>query len=86
MNTYNYNRDLLSKYVLIAETYWYWGKNSIRLPEKLWNFLKVGRNYRVIKDKNIQKIFFDWLQGQRDMGYLGEPIKFHSVNNRYNGL
>lgn len=86
MNIHNYNRDLLSKYVLIAETYWYWGKNGILLPERLWNSLKVGRNYKVIKDTDIQKMFFNWLQVHQNMGYLGEPIKFHSVNNRYNGL
>lgn len=85
-NFHNLKRDLSSKYVLAAEIYWYWGKKGVLLPETLWSSLKVGRNYKVISDANIQNIFFNWLKSQQGKGYLGEPIKFRSHNNRYNGL
>lgn len=86
INLHNFNRDLESKYVLIGETYWYWGCNAIILPLNIWQHLRVGRNHKVIEDKNIQNQFFAWLMNQSQKGYLGDPIRLHAINNRYNGF
>ncbi len=64
-------KDLEGKYVLISETFYYFGSKSIALPED-FSELKVGRGYKSNFSADFIKKFLDFIH-QYTQGVYGPP-------------
>lgn len=69
--------DTGGKYVLISQTYYYFGSNCILIPDKFREVCNRGRNMKgpSIPD-NIAFEFIDWLQSKYSYGIHGDPINW----------
>lgn len=84
VNIYNRDRDLKSKYVLISNEFWYFGKNAVSIPDEFINICKKGPGHRSDFSENYISRFLGWIQENYERGYSGSPNYFtHFV--RYDG-
>ncbi len=79
-NEENASRDLNSKFVLISQTFSYWGREAIEIPEHLRNFegddlYPHVRNLRNSYSTAMQGAIGDWFN-QLPRGRLGRPISW----------
>ena len=71
-------KDTRNPRVLISETFVYYGKNSIEIPDVLCNgdnhvVQNCGRGHRCNFSENFRQDFIDWLEAQMHIGIAGEP-------------
>ncbi|OIP53335.1 MAG: hypothetical protein AUK31_01690 [Fibrobacteres bacterium CG2_30_45_31] len=85
VNKDNYTRDLRSKYVLISQKYWYWGKDAVRVPSKYQVFIHKGIGQKKVQNDALILNFVTWLESMGSLGYIGAPFKFQRDFERYNG-
>ncbi len=89
INQRNMKRDLGSKFVLISEEFYYFGKKAISIPAKFRNKNSVNiclesQGYKCKFPEDFVGEFIDWIQGNNELGYLGDPIQFKKFE-RYKG-
>jgi hypothetical protein len=85
INQRNYDRDLPGIYVLISNSYWYWGRSAIELPLQFHQFIKDGIGQKKINDEKQIHNFANWLNSFSEDGYIDKPISFSGAFTRYNG-
>jgi hypothetical protein len=83
-NRYNMDRDLKSKFVLISQHFWYFGRNAVKIPDAFSQICKKGRGYKCHFDFNFIDEFLQWLK-KFPRGYNGDPLLFNSFE-RYDGI
>lgn len=67
--------DIGGQYVLISKTFYYFGENSIAIPEKYWEVCSKGRNMKGPSiPKDIAVKFIKWVQKNHSIGIHGDPI------------
>lgn len=73
-------KDIGGKYVLISKTFYYFGENSILIPERFRDVCSNGRNMKgpSIDTKNAEK-FIKWVQDKYDLGVHGDPISWKGI-------
>lgn len=78
------NRDIGGENVLISQTFYYFGGNSINIPEIFFpemNGEKL-RNYKIL-DTNTGKQFIQWLSDEFEKGIHGDPSSWSiHLNNK----
>jgi hypothetical protein len=84
VNLYNLERDTSVDFVLIASTFYYFGKNAWKIPGRLTrHVVKSGRGHRCPEPKYAETLL-GALSEFGEPGYYGDPIQFESFQ-RYNG-
>jgi len=66
-------RDLRGKNVLICDTFWYFGKNAIELPEQFGPLVKKGIGHKNTKDNKMKNDLLEWLSKNYSTGIHGKP-------------
>lgn len=89
-NHYNMERDLKSKFVLISEVFYYFGKSAIDIPNRLRNNNGIdicvpGRGYKYKFPGGFIKEFLVWVTTSFKKGYHGNPNQFDAFE-RYDGI
>ena len=84
-NYKNYNRDVPGEKVLVAEQFWYFGKQAIEIPSSLICLTGAKRGHRVWKDTNFYYDVKAWLENLNDSGFIGKPCKFSEPFQWYSG-
>lgn len=81
-NKKNLKQDLLGKFVLISDTFLYFGESHFEIPDE---FKKICCKFRDIckssMNENI-KDFFAWIFDNYDEGILGDPIDWKDYNQK----
>jgi hypothetical protein len=85
VNMLNLNRDTKSSHVLIADYFFYFGKNHVEIPDHLLGVAYDGRGYKYSFEPALVLSFLEWLQNNYQPGYHGDPIQFDGNFIRYNG-
>lgn len=84
INYYNLNRDIGSEFVLISDTFYYFGKNNIEIPENLIsNICKKGQGFKYV-DETSSITLLELLKSY-SLGYHGDPIQFENFI-RHDGI
>ena len=83
-NEFNTKRDTRSKYVLISDTYYYFGRMPIKIPEIFCEYLYIRRGFKIIRDEEVIKHITDWLSMDYQTGYHADPLFFDKFQ-RYDG-
>lgn len=85
-NKYNMERDLKSKFVLISNSFWFFGKEPLQLQEHFKETMCTkGRGHKCIKDRQLIETFISWLEDNFPKGYHCDPQLFNSFM-RYDGI
>lgn len=84
-NILNYSRDVPGKCVLVAEEFWYWGRDAINLPPQFLRLANIGIGHITINDPSFIQSFLTWLRNMQDSGYIGTPNMFSKQFQRYDG-
>lgn len=72
-NLTNMSRDLENgKYVIFAEEFYYFGKNSIEIPKIMEDIIIKGQGHQKYKNKDYIEIFEPWIRTQKQ-GINGNP-------------
>ena len=66
------NRDLSGEYVLISYNYWFFGKNSLEIPDNLQDIRIKQQGYKSTSIKSYFNIFLNFLN-QYKQGIYGKP-------------
>lgn len=85
VNELNLNRDTKSNHVLIADYFFYFGKNHVAIPPELLTIAYDGRGYKYSFEDSLVLAFLEWLQTSFRPGYYGDPIQFDGNFIRYDG-
>lgn len=84
-NHYNLNRDKKSEFVLIAEEFYYFGKNNIQIPESIVPHVCIsGQGRKYIRDKDSIVTLLNILKTYPKR-YIGDPILFEKFQ-RHDGI
>lgn len=83
INFNNLNRDISGKYVLISDSFYYFGKKAIKLPDDLKSICKERQGYKCNFEKELLDRLISWLKSH-NKGINGLPISFNSFK-RYKG-
>jgi hypothetical protein len=83
INNKNLNRDKKGEFVLIASEFYYFGKDSIEIPENLKSEFTVGIGHRRV-DKAAASKVINWLEENFENGYQSDPLLFENFE-RYKG-
>lgn len=84
-NFHNLNRDTQSDFVLISETFYYFGEFSIRIPNNWQNDICVKyQGYKKYIPKTISNNFIDWIISTFHIGIHAAP-KLFTTFERYKG-
>jgi len=88
VNMENLRRDLKSEYVLTSSYYWYFGGDSVLIPDR---FKATGQNlcctrigHIVLEEEGVIEEFVGWLKGLCAPGYIADPLEFKAFS-RYSG-
>ena len=84
-NEINLRTDTSSKFVLISNNFYYFGKDAIEIPkdfreEIYWS----GRKYKKVRDLDCLDSFIRWVEKNFQKGYHSGPLLFESFK-RYDG-
>jgi len=73
-NKNHLTRDVGGKKVLISQTFYYFGENSIEIPEALFDKMNGEklRNYKIL-DSNIGSQFIQIVRNKYEIGIHGDP-------------
>lgn len=67
--------DTGGRYVLISKTFFYFGDNAVKIPERFWPVCSEGRNMKGPSiPLGIADNFISWLQNKYTIGIHGDPI------------
>lgn len=84
-NPLNMERDLKSKYALISDNFWYFGRNAIPIPKQMSDQIrKNGQGYKCRFLEDFINEFIKWVTERFTPGYYGNPRQFKSFE-RYSG-
>ncbi|GHT36380.1 hypothetical protein FACS189427_07870 [Planctomycetales bacterium] len=86
VNKFNLKKDIGGGFVLISKTYWYFGKESPLIPQKLQEIIVKGRSYRIFEEEKLIFRLENWLRSFPESGRRGNPLKFDNDFERYNGI
>lgn len=79
INERHQDRDTGGEYVLISKEFYYFGHNSLKIPEEYIKISPAG-NARSFQYKNIPETvkngFIDWLTRSQSIGIHGDPISW----------
>lgn len=67
--------------VIVSETFAYYGKNAIELPEALSSVAPRGRGHRTAIDEETKQDMIGWLSKRNERGFLGEPSGWRLIKN-----
>lgn len=59
--------------VLLSQTYGYYGKNALEVPERLLPIVAEGRGHRTRLADDIKFETIEWLLNDVEQGFVGEP-------------
>lgn len=86
INSKNLRTDIQTDRVLISEEYWYFGCNSIELPNEFAEIIPTWRNYKLFDETN-EKRLLEYIGGKYTRGVYGRPLKWVNGNfERYKGV
>ena len=84
INIKNLKRDTGGKFVLISDTFYYFGSQSIDIPFNLKNKFTIGIGHKKVKQEDAVKLI-EWLEKSHEKGFHADPKLFTSFQ-RYDGV
>ena len=82
-------RDLSGKYVLIADEYYYFGRNALRfglnVPDDLRPKVPSRRGHRLTHDAKKAQQFIEFIRENWERGRHGSPHRWPEKSNEENG-
>lgn len=86
LNKHNLKRDTKSDSVLISDNFYFFGKESVKIPTKFKAEVCIPRQgYKKVKPESLKLEFIDWIQNKFETGYHADPFLF-SKFERYKGF
>ena len=70
-------RDLSGRNALVADEFYYFGREAPELPSDLRSIIKKGPGHRRVRDSATVNAFVSWLRRAFAPGVLGEPWEHH---------
>jgi hypothetical protein len=67
-------RDLHGRNALVAEHFYYFGRNAVEVPREFGTLVAKGRGHRCAFDLEVTGAFISWLQKNFAPGTHGEPL------------
>lgn len=83
INKLNLNRDTKGKYVLIANDFFYFGRDMIEIPKGIKDELVIGIGFKKINEEKAKELI-NFLNANYHHGIYGEPVSFEDFV-RYDG-
>ncbi len=82
-NLHNQNRDTGSDAVLIADLFYYFGKQAVPIPESIFNKIKIVRGYKGVSEQDVNGLV-EFVSSNFSPGLVGSPLQFEAFE-RYDG-
>ena len=79
INKDHLERDIGGKYVLISKNYYYFGRNSLKIPKQYMQIspLRGARSYQYRNiPEEVKNAFINWLKSTQIIGIHGEPTSW----------
>lgn len=85
-NTHNLRRDTRFPFTLISETFYYFGKQHVEIPEDLVPRVCATRQGQIRVNVSYSEQLIDWIQSSFEVGIVGDPIEFENGFSHYDGV
>ena len=81
-NEKHMKNDLSGKYVLVSNSFFYFGNKHFQVPPQFKEVCSTIRDYRKISDASIAQSFIEYLCRNYQPGVLGDPIDWTEYSQR----
>ncbi|MDD2635505.1 MAG: hypothetical protein PHW82_08405 [Bacteroidales bacterium] len=80
----NLKRDVKGKFVLISETFYFFGVSAIEIPYSLKDEFSIGMGHKLVKEDVAVRVI-NWLESHCERGLIDLP-KLFTRFQRYDGV
>lgn len=83
INYLNLNRDTKGEFVLIADEFYYFGREMIDIPKEIKDSFLIGIGFKKVGEEQANQLI-EYLRNNYHIGIYGDPISFEDFL-RYDG-
>ncbi|PSR56274.1 hypothetical protein AHMF7605_23620 [Adhaeribacter arboris] len=80
INEANLTRALSGKYVLISDTFYYFGNKHFKIPSEFISLCCKSRDFEKKLDYKLGERFINWVSQRYESGIIGDPLNWTIYN------